>query len=73
MRQRLPADFEAAEATLAYAPACQLLKGAHETQIVKWVSNRMHQLSEHTIGLKPHSGRQTKQVLQARPSRPGLL
>ena len=48
-------DFETAEATLAYDPECQLLKGANETQIVERLDNRVRQLSEHTIGLEPLS------------------
>jgi hypothetical protein len=46
-------DFDAAEATFAYDSECDLFKGAGADQIAERINNRVRQLSNHTLGLKP--------------------
>lgn len=46
-------DFDTAEAAFAYDPECDLFKGASADQIAERINNRVRQLSNHTLGLKP--------------------
>ena len=51
--QRL--DCERAEATVAYDPNCDWLKGAPADQLIERINNRLRDLTRHTMALKPLS------------------
>ncbi len=55
-------DYESAEATFGYAADSDLFRNANDEQIIERINNRVRQLSNHTIGVKPLSTLRREQL-----------